>query len=181
MIKYTYETERLIMQVLPVSEAERVLNFMSKNTETFDKYEPARDKDFFTIDYQRRLLSAEQQVFLKGGAARFYVSLKEEPKTIIGCIHFYNILHGPYESCMVGYKFDPDYHHHGYAEESLEKGIEIMFNDVKLNRIEATVMPNNIPSIKLLERLDFEREGLLKKKLCINGKWEDHYLYAKVK
>ena len=47
-----------------------------------------------------------------------------------------------------------------------------------MHRVEAMVMPDNNPSISLLERLNFNKEGHLKDFAQINGKWEDHYLYT---
>ena len=55
-----------------------------------------------------------------------------------------------------------------------------MFDDLKLHRIEAFVMPENNPSIKLLESLYFQKEGLLQKNAKIQGHWEDHILYGLV-
>lgn len=49
-----------------------------------------------------------------------------------------------------------------------------MFNEYKLHRIEDTVMPKNIASLKVLEKLNFKNEGLSKKYQKINGRWEDH-------
>ena len=52
------------------------------------------------------------------------------------------------------------------------------FEHVQLNRIEAYVSPSNSGSIKVLEKNGFYQEGLLRKLLYINGKWQDHYIYA---
>ena len=63
------------------------------------------------------------------------VFLKENPTQIIGTVCFRDIVHSIYETCEVGYKFDPDFWHQGYATETLLEGIEIMFYDLKLHRI----------------------------------------------
>ena len=64
--------------------------------------------------------------------------------------------------------------------EALELGNEVMFREMSLHRIEAIVMPDNTPSMKLLESLGFEQEGLMREKIYLNGCWQDHYLYAKI-
>jgi len=58
--------------------------------------------------------------------------------------------------------------------EAIQKGIEIMFNEFGLHRIEANIMPGNKPSLRVVEKLGFYNEGLAYKYLKINGKWEDH-------
>jgi ribosomal-protein-alanine N-acetyltransferase len=49
-----------------------------------------------------------------------------------------------------------------------------------LHRVEAACIPDNIRSIRVLEKAGFQREGLLRSYLRINGAWQDHYLYARI-
>ena len=58
--------------------------------------------------------------------------------------------------------------------EALRAAIVIIFKELKLHRIEANIMPRNRHSMNLVKKLGFEYEGLAKKYLKINGKWEDH-------
>ena len=62
--------------------------------------------------------------------------------------------------------------------EALKKIINIAFNELKLHRIEANIMPKNLASQKLVQKFSFKNEGLSKKYLKINGLWEDHYHYV---
>ena len=173
-----YETDRLILKVLRPEDAPKVLSFYQKNKDIFEVYEAARPENFYTLKYQKSLLLCEYNYTLQLSAVRFYAFLKENPTQIIGTVCFRDIVHSIYETCEVGYKFEPDFWHQGYATETLLEGIEIMFDDLKLHRIEACVMPKNLPSIRLLESLYFKREGLLRQNALINGQWEDHYLYS---
>lgn len=52
------------------------------------------------------------------------------------------------------------------------------FDTLRLHRIEAACIPDNKRSIRVLEKAGFQREGLLRSYLRINGIWQDHYLYA---
>jgi ribosomal-protein-alanine N-acetyltransferase len=52
------------------------------------------------------------------------------------------------------------------------------FETLRLHRVEAAVQPVNEPSMRVLERVGFAREGLARRYLKINGVWQDHYLYA---
>ncbi|EOD01178.1 Ribosomal-protein-S5p-alanine acetyltransferase [Caldisalinibacter kiritimatiensis] len=58
--------------------------------------------------------------------------------------------------------------------EALKMGIDIAFNELKLHRIEANIMPKNEASLRIVKKLGFYEEGVAKKYLKINGKWEDH-------
>lgn len=57
---------------------------------------------------------------------------------------------------------------------------DFAFNSLKIHRIEAGVLPRNIASQRVLEKNGFEREGLSRKNVEINGVWEDHYLYGRL-
>ena len=50
-----------------------------------------------------------------------------------------------------------------------------------LHRVEAACIPTNNASIRLLEKTGFVREGFAREYLCINGTWQDHLLYARLK
>src|ERR1700682_3275226 len=44
--------------------------------------------------------------------------------------------------------------------------------------VEAACSPSNAPSIRVLEKCGFNREGLARRYLCINGVWQDHLLFG---
>ena len=179
-MKFRYETDRLILQVLSTNQAEEVLRFWERNKSIFEPVESKRDEGFYSIEYMRKLLTAEQQMFMRMSQARYYIYLKEDPSEIIGCVHLYDIKGASQQSCFLGYKVDKEYQNHGYAVEAVEKCIDLFFHEVGLHRIEAYAMPNNAASIAVLKKLGFEEEGLLKQKFQINGLWEDHILFAKI-
>jgi ribosomal-protein-alanine N-acetyltransferase len=49
-----------------------------------------------------------------------------------------------------------------------------------LHRIEAACLPENGPSIRLLEKAGFLPEGRARQYLCIAGEWRDHLLFARL-
>jgi len=173
-----YHTERLILRVLTPDYAKDVCRFVAKNREHFEKYEPFLPANYYTPEHQQTILSAELKLALQSKNIRYYVFLKENPEQIIGTVALHNIATASYSSCEVGYKFDSDYQHKGYAREAVAMAASIAFAALGLHRVYARVMPENTASIKLLKSLLFEEEGLERECIKIQGKWENHLRFA---
>lgn len=173
-----YETPRLTLRILRAEDADMVLQFYQNNKDIFEKYEPERPANFYTTAYQRATLMCEYNLTIRLSSVRFYVFEKSQPDTIIGTVCFRSITRSIYQSCEIGYKFDECYWHKGYAREALSMGISIMFQDQKLHRIVANVMPDNAPSIRLLETLGFAQEGRAHAFAFIQGHWCDHLRFS---
>lgn len=173
-----YLTDRLILKILPQQYTREVLNFQLRNREIFERYEPTHPDNFYTPAHQQVILKCEYNLAMKLSTVRYYVFKKEEPKNIIGTVCLHDILRMPYCYCEIGYKFDFAFQHQGYAREAVTKALEIAFSDLGLHRVYARVMPENAPSIHLLESLHFTCEGLEHSCTQIMGKWEDHLRYA---
>jgi ribosomal-protein-alanine N-acetyltransferase len=173
-----HETDRLILKTLNKEAAPMVLTFYEDNMSHFEPWEPKRSNNFYTLSYQKASLTAEHNLMAEGKLLRYWVFLKNNPEEIIGSICFQNLLGEPYHSCTLGYKFSHNYLHQGYAQESIRKSIEYMFEERNSHRIEAFIMPKNESSIRLIERLTFLFEGIANSFARIDDTWTDHQHYA---
>lgn len=174
-----YRTKRLVLTHLGPNWAEQVLHFYTKNKEHFEPFEPDRDPEFYTLQFQKLALSMEYRLMIQGKLFRLWIFEKDNPEVIIGSVNFYNITYGVYCTCQIGYKLDCDYTGRGYAYESIKTGIQIFHKKHQnIRRIEANIMPSNIPSIHLIEKLGFEYEGYSKSNIRIRYNWEDHLRYS---
>lgn len=175
---FSYETNRLVLKILTPDAAPMVLDFFLRDKELFEKYEPERTPNFYTLQFQSETLQYEYNLACKNSHIRFYVFRKENPNQIIGTVCFHKVNLSVYRSCEVGYKFSSEFQHKGYAAEALEKGIDIIFTELMLHRIMAWVEPSNTPSIRLLLSLGFSFEGINRERLYLHGHWADHAQYS---
>lgn len=181
-MEISYKTDRLLLTTLTHNYSDKVLDFYLRNKEHFEPWEPDRNQNFYSIPFQRLSLSMESQLLQKHKLLRLWVFLKEDTTRIIGSVNFYNITYEPFFNCQLGYKLDYNYTGYGYAFESVSAGIEIFFkHHPNIHRIEANIMPSNTPSIKLIEKLGFNYEGISTSSIRINYNWEDHYRFAYIK
>lgn len=173
-----YQTERLLLKILTPDYLRQVLEFQIRNKEQFERYEPTRPDNFYTLSHQQAILKCEYKLAVKLATVRFYVFRNDKPDTIIGTVCLHDIMRMPYCYCEIGYKFDHDYQHQGYAREAVAKALEIAFFELDLHRVFARVMPENTPSIQLLTSLGFVEEGLERGCTQIQGKWRDHLRFG---
>lgn len=177
-LSFSYGTERLILKIPSTDDVQEIRDFLYRNRSCFEKYEPVVPENYYTLDFQQNLIKCELQLALKLSSVRFYVVLKEAPKTIIGTVCLHNITKMPYFTSEVGYKFDVSYQHRGYAKEALAMLLSIAFDTLGLHTVFARCMPENRASRRLLLSTGFFEEGLERDSILIQGKWEDHIRYA---
>lgn len=169
-----YETNRLVLKILDKSYSENVLDYYLRNKLFLEEWEPKRSEEFYTKQYHEDLLDKDFTDIQNGNLLRLWIFKKDDNKKVIGTLAFSNIVRGPFLSCFLGYKLDGGEINKGYMTEATQKGIDIIFNEYGLHRIEGNIMPKNVRSLKVLEKLGFYNEGIAYKYLNINGIWEDH-------
>jgi ribosomal-protein-alanine N-acetyltransferase len=81
----------------------------------------------------------------------------------------------------IGYEIHPQYWRMGYTSEAIKEILRYSFEELDLNRIGAVVYPENIPSLKLLETIGFQVEGLLRGYMYQNSQSHDTYVLSLLK
>ena len=107
-----------------------------------------------------------------------FLIFKIDDKTLLGGINVGNVRRGVAQSASLGYWIGEKHSRNGYMKEALKLLIPSLFVDLRLNRIEAATLEENIASKNLLKKIGFKKEGVLRKYLKINGTWRDHILYG---
>jgi len=95
----------------------------------------------------------------------------------IGLIGLSNSLN-KFQSAELWFKLNPEHWGKGYITEAASRVLYFGFKEMHLHRIEAGVATENIGSIKVLEKIGLQREGMRRKILPIRGQWKDNFHYA---
>lgn len=78
----------------------------------------------------------------------------------------------------IGYSLRRDCHGVGLASEALRAILAYLFDSMQLRRIEADIDPRNHGSCRLVERLGFVREGVLRERWNVNDELCDSAIYG---
>jgi len=109
-----------------------------------------------------------------------YVVCLHETDEIAGVININNVIGGSFRSASLGYYAAQSHAGKGYMREGLLQVKAHAFRKLGLHRVEANIQPANAPSIRLVRSCGFEREGLSRQFLFINGAWRDHERWAAI-
>ncbi len=134
---------------------------------------PADDLTRFAWKARLRRYAEEQS---EGTAFPFLVFQDGE---LVGGVSLGNIRRGVAQSAQLGYWMGATHAGKGLMLDALQALLPHAFSTLELHRVEAACIPDNTRSIRLLEKAGFEREGLMRSYLKIDGRWCDHFLYAR--
>jgi ribosomal-protein-alanine N-acetyltransferase len=104
--------------------------------------------------------------------------VRQADYTLLGGVTLSNVARGMTQTATVGYWMGERYANKGHMSRALKALIPFAFGSLHLHRLEAACLPRNAPSMRLLENVGFRREGLARGLVCINGRWQDHIVFA---
>jgi RimJ/RimL family protein N-acetyltransferase len=82
------------------------------------------------------------------------------------------------EQAVLWYTLHPDSWGHGYAPEAARALVGFGFRELGLHRVWADTDPENLASVRVLEKLGMRREGHLRENARVNDVWADSLIYA---
>jgi ribosomal-protein-alanine N-acetyltransferase len=110
-----------------------------------------------------------------------FLIIRSTDNTLLGGLTLANIRRGVAQAGSLGYWMGQPHVRNGYMTAAVRAVIPFAFSTLRLHRVEAACIPTNTASIRLLENTGFVREGYARDYLCINGMWQDHLLYGRLK
>lgn len=174
------ETPRLLLRPLVGADWEQWREVRMRCREWLERWEPRRppgavdpavDRDAFTARCGAR--ERERQL----GTAYSFGSFTHAGD-FVGEINVNNVLRSAFMSAHVGYWVDERWAGRSYTPEGIVAVFRFAFDDVRLHRLQISIVPRNTPSRRVAEKLGLRNEGTAERYLLINDVWEDHVRYA---
>ena len=143
-------------------------------------WEPTWPADDLTrASFRRRIRRyAEDQ---RNDLAYAFLIFRSSDNALVGGLTLANIRRGVAQAGSIGYWVGAPFARQGYMTAAVRALVPFSFRSLRLHRLEAACLPANAASIGLLEKTGFKREGYARGYLCINGLWQDHLLYARLR
>ncbi|MDO6962805.1 GNAT family N-acetyltransferase [Rhizobium alvei] len=151
----------------------------SESRAFLEPWEPAWSSDALTESHFRTRVIRARQEFESGLAMPLLLFAKDSDE-LLGGLTIGHIRRGAAQSCMIGYWMGIRHAGKGHMSQAIGIAIQHIFSGLGLHRIEAACIPDNVRSIRVLEKAGFRREGYMTDYLKIRGEWRDHLLYARI-
>ncbi len=170
---------RVLLRPLTVSDFAAWREVRRRNHEWLTRWEPARipgqpdvveDRDAFAVR-----CSARQRERQLGTGYGFGVFVDGD---LAGEVNLSSVQRGPFQSAYVGYWIDERRAGNGYTPEAVVVLARYVFEELRLHRMQISIIPRNAASRRVVDKLAIRDEGTARRYLEINGAWEDHVRYA---
>lgn len=144
-----------------------------------EPWEPTWADDEFLLSAFRRRISHYGKLAADDLAYPFFV-FDLTGTELLGAITLSNLRRGVAQMATLGYWVSAAKANSGVMSDALQAIVSFSDEELGLHRLEAACLPANTPSIRLLTRAGFTREGFAASYLKINGRWEDHILWGRL-
>jgi len=165
-------TPRIVLRWISEDDIDSLYEiFSNRHVMRYWSSEPLADREA-AADLQREIASGnENETMFKWGLAL------RDSNTVIGTTTLFN-LNLDNGRAELGYAMSHAHWGKGYMNEALNALVSHAFEVMDLRRLEADVDPRNAASIRLLEKLGFQREGFLRERWHVNGEIQDAFFYG---
>ena len=140
-------------------------------------WEPTWPPDALSRSSYRVRLSRYAEDWRTDQGYNFFI-FANDTDALTGGVGLSNLRRGVAETGSLGYWIGEPFARQRYMSAALPLVLDFAFDRLRLHRVEAACLPTNVPSRALLLRTGFQQEGYARNYLLIDGKWQDHLLFA---
>jgi ribosomal-protein-alanine N-acetyltransferase len=140
-------------------------------------WEPTWPEDDLTRAAFRRRLRRQAEEMARDESFAFLI-FEATTEELLGGLTLGGVRRGVAQAATIGYWMGAPHAGKGHMTRAVAAVVRFAFATLRLHRIEAACIPDNAPSMALLQRNGFRREGFARAYLKINDAWRDHVLFA---
>lgn len=171
----TIETERLRLRHLEESDTNSLFEiFSDEEAMRFWSWTPFKERA-----QAAKLLADIHENFRQKSHFQWGIALRADDQ-VIGTTTLFRF-DDQSRRAELGYILNRRFWGRGYAGEALSALLDFAFDELNLNRLEADIEPRNAASVKTVERLGFQKEGLLRERWIVEGETQDTAFYGLLK
>lgn len=169
--------QRVHMRLPAVTDFAQWARLRSESRDFLAPWEPLwAPGDLERNSFRNRVRRYQEEV--QSGTGYPFFIFRNGDGRLVGGITLSNVRRGVTQAGTIGYWMGAPHAGQGMMSEAVRLMIGFAFDVLRLHRLEAACIPTNARSIHLLEKAGFQREGLFRSYLKINGMWQDHLVFS---
>ena len=166
------------LSIRPVvaGDAEALLRFELAHRAYFERWVNSRDPAYYSEQGVAAAIAAAEA----GRAAdQLYQYLVIEDGRIVGRINLTAVRRTHFQCADLGYRIGEQDGGRGVASQAVALCLAEAFGPLGLGRVEAVARPENIGSVRVLERNGFRQFGHSRRSFELGGRWFDRLLFER--
>lgn len=164
------------LRLLTRDDAPAFLAYLKRNRDYHEPFVPLRAVDFFSMD--TAIQYTDQMKKVEDDQQYSFGIFDTEDNQLIGKVSLSKVTRAAFQNCYIGYDIDQEFTNQGIMTQAVQMVVSFALSALALHRIQASIMPRNLSSQRVVEKAGFVREGFCENYLQIHGTWEDHFIYA---
>jgi ribosomal-protein-alanine N-acetyltransferase len=173
-------TERLVLRPPKPSDLPELRRSMRRNATHLAPWvpRPRPGGDPSSITAVSKSILSQRRAWRQGTQYVFSIFAREPEAPLIGKIALNQVYRGALQSAYLGYWIDGERQGKGLMTEAVKATLDFALGPLGLHRVQINIMPRNLASRRVVDKLGIRSEGLALRYLEIAGIWEDHVMYA---
>ena len=175
-------TERLVLRPPRPGDVPELRRVLRKNAAHLQPWSPTPPpgEDAASLTVLSKSVLLERRGWRQDHRYVFLVTTREKGAPIIGRAALSQVSRGPMQAAYLGYWMDHERQGQGLMTEAVRAVLDFAFapTGARLHRVQINVIPRNVASHRVVEKVFARKEGLALRYLEIAGTWEDHVVYA---
>jgi RimJ/RimL family protein N-acetyltransferase len=161
---------RLYIRPIEKTDAEPLTELINHSLDALRLWMPwAKSK--VSVEAERLFIEHAIEDMYENKSLTFCICLRET-NALVGTVATHQIDWTNFKTA-IGYWVDSAHQGRGYASEAALLMLEYLFTDMNLYRVSAAAAPQNYASLRVIEKLGFQFEGVQRGACFVNGHWQD--------
>ncbi len=161
----------LVLAPPTIADSDDLLAFEVDNRKFFETNINARPNEYYSHEGVYQAIKAATGQAQEDIAYQYLV--RSAAGQLVARVNLSRVKRAHFHCAELGYRVAEHAVGQGVAAEAVRQVISLAFNEHRLYRLEANSRPENIGSIKVLQRNGFEQFGRAKRSFHLHGKWHD--------
>ena len=166
------------LRIRPVAAADApaLLRFELAHRAYFERWVSAREPAFYSESGVAAAIAAAESARARDHAFQYLV---EDDGRLVGRVNLTNVRRRHFQCADLGYRIGEHDGGRGVASRAVALCLAEAFGPLGLRRIEAVARPQNLGSVRVLERNGFTCFGHSRRSFELGGQWFDRLLFER--